>query len=56
LLPNITNIPLVDCKIYQNEPYKLDFDNLKKDYPTSKCLDFTGINKTLHGRHADLRG
>ena len=53
---NSTNIPVVNCNIYQNLPFKTEFENLSKFWPSSKCLDFKKLNRNLYGRYGSLTG
>ena len=55
-LPYIYNIPATNCTIYQNEPFREDFDTLMNFYKTSKCLDFKSLKKELYGKYASLTG
>jgi len=55
-LINITDIPLKNCSIYQNEPFKERFDNVLNFWDSAKCLDFTNLKKNLYGQFGNLSG
>jgi len=53
---NFTDIPLTNCSIYQNEPFKERFDNLTNVFNTSKCLDFSNLKTNLYGQYGSMSG
>jgi hypothetical protein len=55
-IPIIQNIPASNCSIYINEPFPQDYVDFTEKYPTSKCLDFRNLNKTLYGKYGSLQG
>ncbi len=56
IIYNITDIPLVNCSIYQNGPFENDFEKLSNTWNTAKCLDFSNLKKNLYGKYASLSG
>ena len=52
----LQNIPVTNCSIYINEPFKSEAIRLMQRWPFSKCLDFRSLKKDLYGKYGSLTG